>query len=111
MEGSAAAEPAGTALSTEPGAGTLLEPESTVTIYYSGGPPEPAPPEPAPPEPAPAAPDVLVPDVDDLIPGGEAPQEPRGGDAGNRDKGNGDGGGGGGDGGGGGGDGGGGRNN
>jgi serine/threonine-protein kinase len=34
-------EPAGTALSTEPGAGTLLEPEATVTIYYSGGPPEP----------------------------------------------------------------------
>jgi eukaryotic-like serine/threonine-protein kinase len=92
-------EPAGTALSTEPGAGTLLEPESTVTIYYSGGPPEPDP----------AAPNVLVPDVDDLIPGGEAPQEPRGGDAGNRDKGNGDGGGGGGDGGDGGG--GGGRNN
>jgi eukaryotic-like serine/threonine-protein kinase len=87
-------EPAGTALSTEPGAGTLLEPESTVTIYYSGGPPEPAPPEPAPPEPAPAAPNVRVPGANVLIPGGGGPQEPRGGDAGNRGKGNGDGGGG-----------------
>jgi eukaryotic-like serine/threonine-protein kinase len=43
-------EPAGTALSTEPGAGTLLEPESTVTIYYSGGPPEPTAASPAPEE-------------------------------------------------------------
>jgi eukaryotic-like serine/threonine-protein kinase len=34
-------EAAGTALSTDPGAGTLLAPESTVTIYYSSGPPEP----------------------------------------------------------------------
>jgi len=33
-------EPAGTALSTEPQAGTLVDPGSTVTIYYSGGPPE-----------------------------------------------------------------------
>jgi len=32
-------EAAGTALSTDPGAGTLLEPGATVTIYYSGGPP------------------------------------------------------------------------
>jgi eukaryotic-like serine/threonine-protein kinase len=34
-------EPAGTALSTDPPAETLLEPGSTVTIYYSSGPPEP----------------------------------------------------------------------
>jgi serine/threonine-protein kinase len=34
-------EPAGTALSTDPPAGTLLDPGSTVTIYYSSGPPEP----------------------------------------------------------------------
>ena len=33
-------EPAGTALSTDPPAGTLLDPGSTVTIYYSSGPPE-----------------------------------------------------------------------
>ena len=33
-------EPAGTALSTDPPAGTLADPGSTVTIYYSGGPPE-----------------------------------------------------------------------
>ena len=41
-------EPAGTALSTEPGAGTLVDPQSTVTLYYSGGPAEPtiAPPAP-----------------------------------------------------------------
>jgi eukaryotic-like serine/threonine-protein kinase len=42
-------EPAGTALSTEPGAGTLLDPGATVTIYYSSGPPPP--PQPAPPPP------------------------------------------------------------
>jgi serine/threonine-protein kinase len=34
-------ERAGTALSTEPGAGALVEPGSTVTLYYSGGPAEP----------------------------------------------------------------------
>jgi beta-lactam-binding protein with PASTA domain len=34
-------EAAGTALSTDPAEGTLLEPGSTVTIYYSSGPPEP----------------------------------------------------------------------
>jgi eukaryotic-like serine/threonine-protein kinase len=34
-------EAAGTALSTDPPAGTLLDPETTVTIYYSAGPPEP----------------------------------------------------------------------
>jgi eukaryotic-like serine/threonine-protein kinase len=39
-------EPEGTALSTEPGAGTLVDPGTTVTIYYSSGPP---------PEPDPAA--------------------------------------------------------
>ncbi len=33
-------EAAGTALSTDPPAGTLLDPETTVTIYYSAGPPE-----------------------------------------------------------------------
>jgi serine/threonine protein kinase len=33
-------EPAGTALSTEPAAGTLVDPGAMVTIYYSGGPPE-----------------------------------------------------------------------
>ncbi|HZF57863.1 MAG TPA: Stk1 family PASTA domain-containing Ser/Thr kinase [Rubrobacter sp.] len=46
-------EAAGTALSTDPPAGTLLDPETTVTIYYSSGPPEPtATPEPeAAPEP------------------------------------------------------------
>jgi beta-lactam-binding protein with PASTA domain len=43
-------EPAGTALSTEPGAGMLLEPGATVTIYYSGGPPEPTAASPAPEE-------------------------------------------------------------
>jgi eukaryotic-like serine/threonine-protein kinase len=32
-------EPAGTALSTDPGAGALLDPDSTVTLYYSAGPP------------------------------------------------------------------------
>ncbi|MDP8948164.1 MAG: Stk1 family PASTA domain-containing Ser/Thr kinase [Actinomycetota bacterium] len=41
-------EPEGTALSTEPGAGTLVDPGTTVTIYYSSGPP---------PEPDPAAED------------------------------------------------------
>ena len=66
-----------------------------MTIYYSGGPPEPAPVSPAPEEDDNAAPNVPIPGADALIPGGEAPQEPRGGDAGNRDKGNGDGGGGG----------------
>jgi len=47
-------DPAGTALSTDPQAGTLLDPETTVTIYYSAGPPEvTASPEPtAPPDPA-----------------------------------------------------------
>jgi beta-lactam-binding protein with PASTA domain len=46
-------EAAGTALSTDPPAGTLLDPGTTVTIYYSAGPPEPtASPEPtAAPEP------------------------------------------------------------
>jgi beta-lactam-binding protein with PASTA domain len=39
--------PYGTALSTEPQAGSLVDPGVTVTIYYSGGPP----PEPAPPRP------------------------------------------------------------
>ena len=39
-------QPRGTALSTEPGAGTLVDPGTTVTIYYSSGPP---PPQPAPP--------------------------------------------------------------
>jgi eukaryotic-like serine/threonine-protein kinase len=42
--------PEGTALSTEPGAGTLLEPGATVTIYYSGGPPKPTTASPAPPQ-------------------------------------------------------------
>jgi eukaryotic-like serine/threonine-protein kinase len=32
-------EPAGTALSTEPGVGAMLAPGSTVTLYYSAGPP------------------------------------------------------------------------
>ena len=32
-------EPAGTALSTDPRAGTLVDPGTTVTIYYSSGPP------------------------------------------------------------------------
>src|SRR5215212_9189534 len=49
-------EPEGTALSTEPGAGALLEPGATVTIYYSGGPPEPTASSPAPQAPAPQAP-------------------------------------------------------
>jgi beta-lactam-binding protein with PASTA domain len=49
-------EPEGTALSTEPGAGALLEPGATVTIYYSGGPPEPTASSPAPNAPAPNAP-------------------------------------------------------
>ena len=45
-------EAASTALSTDPPAGTLLDPETTVTIYYSAGPPEPTTsPEPATPEP------------------------------------------------------------
>jgi beta-lactam-binding protein with PASTA domain len=48
-------EPEGTALSTEPGAGALLEPGATVTIYYSGGPPEPTASSPAPQAPAPQA--------------------------------------------------------
>ncbi len=34
-------EPAGTALATEPGAGALVEPGSTLPLYYSAGPPEP----------------------------------------------------------------------
>jgi serine/threonine-protein kinase len=38
-------EPAGTALSTEPAAGTLLDPGATVTIYHSSGPPEPTEPD------------------------------------------------------------------
>jgi beta-lactam-binding protein with PASTA domain len=42
-------QPEGTALSTEPGSGTLLEPGATVTIYYSGGPPKPTTASPAPP--------------------------------------------------------------
>jgi beta-lactam-binding protein with PASTA domain len=32
-------EAGGSALSTDPPAGTLLDPETTVTIYYSAGPP------------------------------------------------------------------------
>jgi beta-lactam-binding protein with PASTA domain len=32
-------EAAGTALSTDPGVGALLDPGSTVTLYYSAGPP------------------------------------------------------------------------
>ena len=39
--------PEGTALSTEPEAGTLVDPGTPVTIYYSSGPPPP-PPQPAP---------------------------------------------------------------
>jgi eukaryotic-like serine/threonine-protein kinase len=35
-------EEAGTALSTEPGAGALVDPGTTVTLYYSGGPASPA---------------------------------------------------------------------
>jgi eukaryotic-like serine/threonine-protein kinase len=38
-------EPANTALWTEPAAGTLVDPGSTVTIYYSSGPPEPTSPD------------------------------------------------------------------
>src|ERR671917_620771 len=34
-------EEAGTALSTEPGAGALVDPGTTVTLYYSGGPASP----------------------------------------------------------------------
>jgi beta-lactam-binding protein with PASTA domain len=34
-------EEAGTALATEPGVGALVDPGSTVTLYYSAGPPEP----------------------------------------------------------------------
>jgi serine/threonine-protein kinase len=34
-------EPAGTALSTEPGVGALVEPGSTLPLYFSAGPPEP----------------------------------------------------------------------
>jgi beta-lactam-binding protein with PASTA domain/tRNA A-37 threonylcarbamoyl transferase component Bud32 len=41
-------EPAGTALSTDPEAGTLVDLGTTVTIYYSGGPPEPTTSSPAP---------------------------------------------------------------
>jgi serine/threonine-protein kinase len=37
-------EVGGSALSTDPPAGTLLDPETTVTIYYSAGPPEFTPP-------------------------------------------------------------------
>jgi serine/threonine-protein kinase len=33
-------EPTGTALSTEPGAGALVDPGSTLPLYYSSGPPE-----------------------------------------------------------------------
>jgi eukaryotic-like serine/threonine-protein kinase len=47
-------EPAGTALSTDPQAGTLLDPGTTVTIYYSSGPP---PAQTASPEPESASPD------------------------------------------------------
>jgi len=32
-------EPAGTALATEPGVGAMLDPGSTVSLYYSAGPP------------------------------------------------------------------------
>ena len=32
-------EPAGTALATDPGVGAMLDPGSTVTLYYSAGPP------------------------------------------------------------------------
>jgi beta-lactam-binding protein with PASTA domain len=42
-------EPAGTALETDPGAGAMLEPGATVTLYYSAGPP------PEPPTSSPAA--------------------------------------------------------
>ncbi len=45
------AEPAGTALSTEPDAGTQLDPGSTVVIYYSSGPPPEPTPEPTTSEP------------------------------------------------------------
>jgi serine/threonine-protein kinase len=34
-------EPAGTALSTEPGVGAFVEPGSTLPLYFSAGPPEP----------------------------------------------------------------------
>jgi beta-lactam-binding protein with PASTA domain len=89
-------EPAGTALSTDPGAGTVLDPGATVTIYYSGGPPgdggtaapnardqggegpqEPSPQQPSPQQPSPQQP---------------SPQQPRGGDGGNRGNGGGGGG-------------------
>jgi beta-lactam-binding protein with PASTA domain len=45
-------EPAGTALATEPGVGALVDPGSTLPLYYSAGPPEPTvvAPEPDPPE-------------------------------------------------------------
>lgn len=49
-------QPAGTVISTDPAAGTMLDPLTYVLITYSTGPPEPAPsPEPTPePEPAPS---------------------------------------------------------
>ncbi|HEX2181416.1 MAG TPA: Stk1 family PASTA domain-containing Ser/Thr kinase [Rubrobacteraceae bacterium] len=43
-------EPAGTALETEPSTGALVDPGSTVTLYYSGGPAEPTTSSPAPDE-------------------------------------------------------------
>jgi serine/threonine-protein kinase len=52
-------EAAGTALSTDPQAGTLLDPGTTVTIYYSAGPPEvTASPEPTPAPDASASPNA-----------------------------------------------------
>ncbi|HKH11231.1 MAG TPA: PASTA domain-containing protein [Rubrobacter sp.] len=59
-------EAAGTALSTEPGVGALVDPGSTLPLYYSAGPPEPtiASPEPdasAPPEAEQEEPDASAP--------------------------------------------------
>jgi beta-lactam-binding protein with PASTA domain len=55
-------EPAGTALSTEPGPGAMLDPGSTVSLFYSAGPPPP---------PAPATPS------DDASTPPETPAQPR----------------------------------
>jgi eukaryotic-like serine/threonine-protein kinase len=79
-------EAAGTALSTEPGVGALVDPGSTLPLYYSAGPPEPTvvtpepdtepdastPPETEQEEPEASAPPEDAPD--NVVPQNNAPQ-------------------------------------
>ena len=70
-------EPAGTALSTEPGVGALVEPGSTLPLYYSAGPPEPTVVSPEPTEPEASAPAEPEQATDDNAPPNVPQDTPR----------------------------------